>query len=105
SSSRSAGCVPAALVPPGKQGGNWDPAGRPASTLDDRSVLRPGRKQMHYNFAVKWLKAFRQSPESVCKLYDDQGFIFEDVMLDQHNIDNKPDFLRLFAPYANKDTE
>src|SRR2546429_3549623 len=60
---------------------------------------------MHYNFAVKWLKAFRESPESVCKLYDDHGFIFEDVMLDQHNIDNKPDLLRLFAPYANKDTE
>jgi steroid delta-isomerase-like uncharacterized protein len=60
---------------------------------------------MHYNFAVKWLKAFRESPESVCKLYDDDGFIFEDVMLDQHNIDNKPDLLRIFAPYANTDPD
>lgn len=60
---------------------------------------------MHYNFAVKWLKAFRDSSEAVCALYDDDGFIFEDVMLDQHNIDNKPDLLRLFAPYANKDPE
>ena len=34
---------------------------------------------MHYNFAVKWLKAFRESPEAVCKLYDDD-FIFEDVI-------------------------
>ena len=60
---------------------------------------------MHYNFAVKWLKAFRESSEAVCALYDDNGFVFEDVMLDQHNIDNKPDLLRLFAPYANKDPE
>ncbi len=60
---------------------------------------------MHYNFAVKWLKAFRESPESVCELYDDRGFTFDDVMLDQYHIDNKPDLLRLFAPYANKDTE
>ena len=60
---------------------------------------------MHYNFAVKWLKAFRESSEAVCALYDDDGFLFEDVMLDQHGIDNKPDLLRLFAPYANKDPE
>jgi steroid delta-isomerase-like uncharacterized protein len=59
---------------------------------------------MHYNFAVKWLKAFRESPEAVCKLYDDD-FIFEDVMLDQHNITSKPDLHRLFAPYANTDPE
>jgi steroid delta-isomerase-like uncharacterized protein len=60
---------------------------------------------MHYNFAVKWLKAFRESPESVCALYDDSGFVFEDVMLDQHNIDSKADLHRVFAPYANKDPE
>jgi steroid delta-isomerase-like uncharacterized protein len=60
---------------------------------------------MHYNFAVKWLKAFRDSSEAVCRLYDDEGFVFEDVMLDQHHIDNKPDLLRLFAPYANKDPD
>ncbi|WP_131786402.1 hypothetical protein [Protofrankia symbiont of Coriaria ruscifolia] len=59
---------------------------------------------MHYNFAVKWLKAFRESSESICKLYDD-SFIFEDVMLDQHNINSKPDLHRLFAPYANKDPD
>lgn len=58
---------------------------------------------MHYNFAVKWLKAFRSSPEEVCALYEDDGFVFEDVMLDQHNINNKPDLIRLFGLYANKD--
>jgi steroid delta-isomerase-like uncharacterized protein len=58
---------------------------------------------MNYNFAVKWLKAFRSSPDEVCALYEDDGFVFEDVMLDQHNINNKPDLLRLFALYANKD--
>jgi steroid delta-isomerase-like uncharacterized protein len=60
---------------------------------------------MHYNFAIKWLYAFREASETVCALYDDDGFVFEDVMLDQHNIDNKPDLLRLFAPYANKDPD
>ena len=61
---------------------------------------------MHYNFGIKWLKAFRESSEAVCELYGpDDGFIFEDVMLDQHNIDNKADLLRLFAPYANKDPD
>jgi len=60
---------------------------------------------MHYNFAVKWLKAFRSSAEEVCALYEDEGFVFEDVMLDQHNIDTKPDLLRNFAPYANTDPE
>jgi steroid delta-isomerase-like uncharacterized protein len=57
---------------------------------------------MHYNHAVKWLKAFRESPEAVCELYDDD-FVFEDVMLDQHNINTKPDLHRNFAPYANTD--
>jgi steroid delta-isomerase-like uncharacterized protein len=59
---------------------------------------------MHYNFAVKWLKAFRESAEEVCALYADD-FVFEDVMLDQHNINTKDDLLRNFAPYANKDPE
>src|ERR1700756_4748163 len=59
---------------------------------------------VHYNFAVKWLKAFRSSSEAVCKLYDDD-FVFEDVMLDQHNITSKDDLHRLFAPYANTDPE
>ncbi|MDX6217077.1 MAG: hypothetical protein QOG99_2661 [Frankiales bacterium] len=59
---------------------------------------------MHYNFGIKWLKAFRSSAEEVCALYED-GFVFEDVMLDQHNINTKPDLLRTFAPYANKDPE
>jgi steroid delta-isomerase-like uncharacterized protein len=57
---------------------------------------------MHYNHAVKWLKAFRESADAVCKLYDDD-FVFEDVMLDQYNIHTKDDLNRNFAPYANTD--
>ena len=60
---------------------------------------------MHYNFGIKWLKAFRSSAEEVCALYEDDGFVFEDVMLDQHNINTKADLNRNFAPYANKDPE
>ena len=59
---------------------------------------------MNYEFAVKWLKAFRSSPEEVCALYADD-FLFEDPMLDQHGITDKDDLQRLFAPYANKDRE
>ena len=58
---------------------------------------------MNYAFAVRWLKAFRTSPEEVCALYDDD-FLFEDWMLDQ-SITSKPDLHRVFAPYANKDPE
>lgn len=58
---------------------------------------------MHYNFGIQWLKAFRSSSEEVCALYEDEGFVFEDPMLDQYNINNKPDLLRLFTLYANKD--
>ena len=47
---------------------------------------------MHYSFCVKWLKAFRHSSEAICKLYGPgDDFVFEDVMLDQHNIDNQAD--------------
>jgi steroid delta-isomerase-like uncharacterized protein len=60
---------------------------------------------MHYNFGIKWLKAFRESSEAVCALYDKDGFVFEDVMLDQHNITDYDDLLRNFAPYANKDPD
>ncbi len=60
---------------------------------------------MHYNFGIKWLKAFRSSAEEVSALYEDDGFVFEDVMLDQHNINTKGDLIRNFAPYANKDPE
>ena len=59
---------------------------------------------MNYEFAVKWLKAFRSSPEAVCALYADD-FLFEDPMLDQHGITDKGDLHRLFAPYANKDRD
>jgi steroid delta-isomerase-like uncharacterized protein len=59
---------------------------------------------MDYNFATKWLKAFRTSPEEVCALYDDD-FSFSDPMLDQHQITSKPDLHRLFAPYANTDPD
>jgi steroid delta-isomerase-like uncharacterized protein len=59
---------------------------------------------MNYEFAVKWLKAFRTSAEEVCALYADD-FLFEDPMLDQHGITHKDDLHRLFAVYANKDRE
>lgn len=58
---------------------------------------------MNYEFAVRWLKCFRTSAEAVCALYEDDGFLFEDPMLDQHGVDTKPDLLRLFELYANKD--
>ena len=35
---------------------------------------------MNYRFAVEWLKAFRDSSETVCKLYADDC-LFEDLML------------------------
>jgi steroid delta-isomerase-like uncharacterized protein len=57
---------------------------------------------VHYNHAVRWLKAFRHSPEAICALYDDD-FLFEDPMLDQRGITSKADLLRLFGPYANTD--
>jgi steroid delta-isomerase-like uncharacterized protein len=58
---------------------------------------------MNYQFAVKWLKAFRTSAEEVCRLYADD-FLFEDLMLDQ-SITDRGDLHRVFAPYANKDPE
>jgi steroid delta-isomerase-like uncharacterized protein len=58
---------------------------------------------MSHTFAVKWLKAFRESPEAVVALYAD-NFVFEDPILGQ-KITDKDELLRVFAPYANKDTE
>lgn len=58
---------------------------------------------MSHTFAVKWLKAFRESPEAVVALYADD-FVFEDPILGQ-TITDKDELLRVFAPYANKDTE
>lgn len=58
---------------------------------------------MSHSFAVKWLKAFRESPEAVVALYADE-FLFEDPILGQ-SITSKDELLRVFAPYANKDTE
>lgn len=58
---------------------------------------------MSHTFAIKWLKAFRESPEAVVALYADE-FLFEDPILGQR-ITDKEDLLRVFAPYANKDTE
>lgn len=58
---------------------------------------------MSHTFAVKWLKAFRDSPEAVVALYADD-FLFEDPILGQ-TITSKEDLLRVFAPYANTDTE
>jgi steroid delta-isomerase-like uncharacterized protein len=60
---------------------------------------------MHYNFGIKWLKAFRTSSDEVCALYEDEGFVFEDPMLDQYDIHTKDDLNRNFAPYANKDPD
>lgn len=56
---------------------------------------------MSHTFAVKWLKAFRESPEAVVALYAD-GFLFEDPILGQ-TITSREDLLRVFAPYANSD--
>ncbi|MEU1994185.1 ketosteroid isomerase-related protein [Nocardia gamkensis] len=58
---------------------------------------------MSHFFAVKWLKAFRESPEAVVALYADE-FLFEDPILGQ-SITDREELLRVFAPYANKDTE
>jgi steroid delta-isomerase-like uncharacterized protein len=52
-------------------------------------------------FAVEWLKAFRESPEKVAKMYADE-FLFEDLMLGQ-SITDKDELIRAFAPYANDD--
>src|ERR1700712_2357323 len=60
---------------------------------------------MHYNFGIEWLKAFRESPDAVCALYNGEDFVFEDPMLDQHNIADQASLNRNFAPYANKDPE
>lgn len=58
---------------------------------------------MSHTFAVKWLKAFRESAEAVVALYADE-FLFEDPILGQ-SITSKDELLRVFAPYANKDPE
>jgi steroid delta-isomerase-like uncharacterized protein len=57
---------------------------------------------MSHAFAVKWLKAFRESAEAVVALYADD-FLFEDPILGQ-SITSREELLRVFAPYANKDT-
>jgi steroid delta-isomerase-like uncharacterized protein len=56
---------------------------------------------VNYRFGIMWLKAFRDSPETVCKMYADDS-LFEDLMLDQ-SITDKDDLHRVFAPYANAD--
>ncbi|MCW2750530.1 MAG: hypothetical protein JWR83_1640 [Aeromicrobium sp.] len=56
----------------------------------------------NYAFAVKWLKAFRESPEAICELYSDD-FVFEDPILDQYQIRDKGDLAGIFSLYANKD--
>jgi steroid delta-isomerase-like uncharacterized protein len=58
---------------------------------------------MSHAFAVKWLKAFRESADAVVALYADD-FLFEDPILGQ-SITSKDELLRVFAPYANADTE
>lgn len=58
---------------------------------------------MSHTFAIKWLKAFRETPEAVVALYADD-FLFEDPILGQ-TITSKAELLRVFAPYANSDTE
>lgn len=56
-----------------------------------------------HRFAVMWLKAFRESPEKVCRMYADD-FLFEDLALDQ-SITDKEELARVFAPYANTDPD
>ena len=56
-----------------------------------------------YAFAVQWLKAFRRDPEEVAALYADD-FIFEDPILDQLQITDKPTLIRVFSLFANADT-
>lgn len=59
---------------------------------------------MHYNFGLQWLRAFRESSEAICRLYGPgDNFVFEDPMLDQHQVTTQGALHRLFAPYANKD--
>ena len=60
---------------------------------------------MHITYYVTWLKAFRESAEVICQLYNGEDFIFEDPMLDQHNVCTQADLHRTFVPYANKDPE
>lgn len=59
---------------------------------------------MDYSFAVKWLRAFRDSPERIVALYADD-FVFEDPILDQFNINDKGELARIFFLYANKDKD
>lgn len=56
-----------------------------------------------YAFAVRWLKAFRRDPEEVAALYADE-FLFEDPILDQLQITDKPTLIRAFSLFANADT-
>lgn len=61
---------------------------------------------MHYSFGIQWLSAFRSSADAICQLYGPgDGFLFEDPMLDQHNISTQAELNRLFQPYANKDPD
>lgn len=57
-----------------------------------------------YAFVVQWLKAFRRDPEEVAALYADE-FVFEDPILDQFQITDKPTLIRAFSLFANADKE
>jgi steroid delta-isomerase-like uncharacterized protein len=72
--------------------------------LNHRTAASTPREDdlVNYEFAIKWMKCFRESSEIICELYD-AGFDFSDPMLDQHHINSKPELLRLFELYANKD--
>lgn len=60
---------------------------------------------MHTAYYVTWLKAFRESPDVICELYNGEDFIFEDPMFDQHNVTTQADLHRTFVPYGNKDPD
>jgi steroid delta-isomerase-like uncharacterized protein len=60
---------------------------------------------MHIAYYVTWLKAFRESADVICQMYNGEDFIFEDPMLDQHNVHTQADLHRTFVPYANKDPQ
>jgi hypothetical protein len=59
-------------------------------------------RDLSYAVAIKWLKAFRDSAETIVELCADD-FVFEDPNLDQYQIKDKGDLGRIFVLYANKD--
>lgn len=58
---------------------------------------------MNYQFALKWLRAFREGPEATLAMYADK-FLFEDEPLDAAFTEKEAEaFARFFAPFNNQD--